>query len=142
MKSLFTICLLFFALVSGAQSSPPIQQVFCRFIAAFNGQELNVIYEDFSPSFQATVDRAVCTGGLASVYRANGVVQSAAIAHQSIDEGIYYALAENGVFKVMLSVDSLQRIDGLRIQQIKRSVPMPLVSLLFKNDRTDLQPIR
>ena len=82
----------------------------------------------------------MCTGGLMHVYRSNGRVQSAAIAQQTVDEGIYYAIAENGVFRVMMSVDSLQRIDGLRIQQIEQNTPVPLASLVFRKDGTQRLP--
>jgi len=135
MRALFTINLLLLAFVHGAaQTAPPSQQAFCRFIAAFNRQELNEVYEALSPVFQGQVDRAVCTGGLQHVYRTNGAVLSAAVAFQTTDEGIYFAITEGGVFRVMLSVDSQQRIDGLRIQQVERNTPMPLASLVFRSD--------
>ena len=136
MKTLFTITLSIIIRVSAySQTIPPVQQVFCGFIAAFNRQDLNAIYETLSPSFQATIDRAVCTGGLAHIYRSNGVVQSAAVSYQATDEGAYYVQGETGVFKVLLTVDSLQRIDGLRIQQIERDSSVPMASLFFKGDR-------
>jgi len=141
MKTLFTIPFLVFVYINGvAQTAPPAQQAFCHFIAAFNRLDLDAVYERFSPSFQAQVDRSVCTGGLTHIYQSSGVVQSAAIAYQTTDEGTYYAIAATGVFKIMLSVDDEQRIDGLRIQQIAMDTPMPLARLTFENDK--MRPIR
>jgi hypothetical protein len=64
----------------------------------------------------------------------NGPVQSGAVESEGVDEGTYYAITESGIFKVLLSIDNQQRIDGLRIQQLARATPLPtaMASLVFQ----------
>lgn len=136
MKRIFTACVpVLFFVHTAAQTPQPPQEVFCRFVLAFNERNFDGIYDAFSPVFQAQVDRAVCTGGLSHIFYTNGPVQTAAIAAQSAEEGVYYAVTDTGVFKVQLSIDNRQRIDGLRIQQLARSAPLPasLASLVFQS---------
>lgn len=119
--------------LGGEQATLPSQKSFCQFIAAFNRQQFDRIYDGLSPGFQTQIDRAVCEGGLLHVYQTNGTVLSACIERQTADEGTYYAVAERGIFKVIISVDSLDRIDGLRIKQVEGSVSMPVAHLFFSN---------
>jgi hypothetical protein len=134
MKTTLTVCLnLLFFVQATAQTTPP-QQAFCRFVLAFNERNFNAIYDNLSPAFQAQVDRAVCTGGLLHVYRMNGPVQSGAVESEGVNEGAYYAITDSGIFKVLLYIDSQQRIDGVRIQQLARAAPLPpsMASLVFQ----------
>jgi hypothetical protein len=122
MKAIILIACLTVLLFTHAAAQTPQspQQAFCRFVQAFNERNFNDIYDNLSPAFQAQIDRAVCTGGLLHIYSINGPVQSGAIESESPDEGAYYAITESGIFKVLLSIDKQQRIDGLRILQLAK----------------------
>jgi hypothetical protein len=122
MKLLF-VCKMFLTFFpTDAQTDPPPQKALCDLIRSFNHREFDIIYDKLNPDFRAMVDREVFTGGLVHVRQINGPINVAYAEQQTHDEGTYYISAENGIFRIMLSLDAQLRIDGLRIKQLARTV--------------------
>jgi hypothetical protein len=131
MKNIATISLLLISFNLHSQTDS--QTAFCRFVASFNQGKFDVIYNDLNDAFKAQVDRAVLTGGLRHVFETNGPIVSGVIEQQARDEGSYVAIAQQGAFRVLLSIDPEKRIDGLRIKALP-APPSQLPALVF-NDR-------
>jgi hypothetical protein len=130
---LLIICkMLFTFFPADAQTDPPPQKALCDLIRSFNHREFDNIYDKLNPDFRAMVDRQVFTGGLVHVHQTNGPINLAYAEQQTHEEGSYYIIAENGTFRIVLSLDAQLRIDGLRIKQLGRTIEaLPLASVVF-----------
>jgi hypothetical protein len=133
MKSFITV--LFMLVALGVQSQPASQKAFSRFVVSFNQGEFDGIYNDLNEGFQRQVDRAVVTGGISHIFETHGRIHSAVIERQTFDEGTYLAIGDQGVFRVVLSVDAGEQIDGLKIKAVAASAPLPAPSLVFNDTR-------
>ena len=134
MKSMLIISVMFSAF--DLQGQPRSQRAFCKFVASFNEQQFDAVYNEFSDDFKKRVDRAVVTGGLLHVFESHGQIGSAIIERQSSEEGWYVAISDRGAVRIMLSVDAEERIDGLKIKVI--GVPAsPRPTLVFASKGGD-----
>jgi hypothetical protein len=107
------------------------QTAFCRFVVSYNQERFDDIYSTFNENFKLQVDQAVVVGGLKHVFETNGSIRSAVIEQQTAEEGVYVAIGDKGVFRILLSVDEEGRIDGVRIKPMD-SAPLKAPSLLFR----------
>jgi hypothetical protein len=130
MKNIVITSLMLIAI--DVHGQPGSQTSFCKFVASYNQEHFDAIYNDLSDGFKTQVDRAVITGGLRHVFETNGPILSAVIERQALDEGAYVAIGDRGVFRVLLSIDSEERIDGLRIKALA-AAPSQLPALVFNN---------
>jgi hypothetical protein len=135
MKSFITV--LFILVAPGLQSQPASQKAFCKFVISFNQGDFDKIYNELNDGFQKQVDRAVVTGGILHIFETHGRIHSAVIERQTSDEGTYLAIGDEGVFRVFVSVDAEQRIDGLRIKAVAAGIPLPAPSLVFNSTRRE-----
>ena len=125
----------FLALMSlNLVGQPGSQTAFTNFVALYNQEQFEAIYNGLSDRFKAQVDAAVVTGGLRHVFETNGTIHSAIIERQSADEGSYVALAGQGALRILLSIDQAQQVDGLRIKIVPAPPPQP-PALVFNEAR-------